>query len=44
MRKRDVASAAASKISGRDDICIELVCLALTLAIFFLAARIGSML
>ena len=44
MRKRDAASAAASKISGRDDICIELVCLALTLAIFFLAARIGTML
>jgi hypothetical protein len=44
MRKRDAASAAATKISGRDNVCIELVCLALTLALFFLAARIGSML
>jgi hypothetical protein len=44
MRKRDAASAAASKISDPDNICIELVCLALTLALFFLAARIGSML
>jgi hypothetical protein len=44
MRKCDAASAAASKISDPDNICTELVCLALTLALFFLAARIGSML
>ena len=44
MRKRNAASAAASKISDRDNICIELVCLALTLALFFLAARISTIL
>ncbi len=42
MREFDAASAAASKITGRDDVCTELVCLALILALFFLAARIGS--
>jgi hypothetical protein len=44
MRKRNAASAAAGKISDRNDICIELVCLSLALALFFLAARISSML
>ena len=45
MRKRNaVSAAAASKISERESICVELVCLALTLALFFLAARISTML
>ena len=44
MRKRNAVSAAASKISERENICIELVCLALTLALFFLAARISTIL
>jgi len=43
MRKPDTASLAASKISGRDNSCTELVCVALTLALFFLASRIGSL-
>jgi hypothetical protein len=43
MRRPNTASVTASKIYGRDNSCIELVCLALTLALLFLASRIGSL-
>jgi hypothetical protein len=43
MRNPDAGSVEAIKIADRNNSCIELVCLALTLALFFLAARIGSM-
>ena len=46
MRKPDAASAAASKsvlpAGSRDDAPVELVCLALALALFVLAVRIAS--